>query len=103
MKTNFRNNPEAGLHHLWGRDALDRLRELVVDGDIEDFRVKAMARNMGTLTYIQQIPQQDLHCQDIGENVEEMVQTNLTQSAALRGRDECDVGVESKAVAQPFA
>ena len=49
MKTNFRNNPEAGLHHLWGREALDRLREHVDNGDIEDFRVKAMARNMGTL------------------------------------------------------
>ena len=32
-----------------------------------------------------------------------MVQTNLTQSPALRGRDECGVGVESKALAQPFA
>ena len=49
MKTNFRNNPQAGLHHLWGREALDRLKEHVDSGDIEDFRVKALARQVGAL------------------------------------------------------
>ena len=49
IKTNFRNNPEAGLHHFWGREALDRLIGHVDRGDIEDFRVKIMASNMGTL------------------------------------------------------
>ena len=37
---------ERGLQHLWGREALDRLREHLENGDIEFFRLREMAKHM---------------------------------------------------------
>ena len=43
----IRDEYERGLQQLWGRDALDRLKENVENGDIEFFKLKVMAKHMG--------------------------------------------------------